>query len=77
MKKRKRLIWFVEKGWTRVHAVVGIDGAKTLCGIKRSARRVSNKEKDGHELSSFQDCRKCQAVTRKRYGYVDAYTVPV
>lgn len=77
MKKWKRLIWFIEEGWTKVHAVVGIDGAETLCGIKRSTRRVSNKEKGWHHIGHHEDCKKCQAVTRKLYGDLGAYTVPV
>lgn len=80
MKKWKRCIWFIEQGWTKVHAVVGIDGAKTLCGIKRSTRRVLNSEKNRLKLNPFegryQNCKKCQAVTKGRYGGLNAYTVP-
>lgn len=77
MKKWKRLIWFIEEGWTRVHAVVGIDGPKTLCGIKRSTRRVGNKERGWHITERYEDCKKCQAVAIKLYGDLGAYTVPV
>lgn len=75
-KKWKRLIWFIEQGWTKVHAVVGINGAKTLCGIKRSTRRVLKSEQALHH-QSVGDCKKCQAVTKKRYGGLSAYAVPV
>lgn len=76
-KKWKRLIWFREDSWINNHAVIGINGDKTICGIKRSTRKVSYDEKYWHGLSHFGSCRRCLAGVKRRFGCYDAYTVLV
>lgn len=75
MRKRwLRLIWFIEKGWTKKHATIGIKGERTLCGILRSTRSILHKEMNRQDKD---DCKNCLGVVNKRYGGPSAYIVPV
>lgn len=77
MSRYLKLIWFAEDPWTKVHAAVGINAQKTLCGIVRSTRPILSGEKDWHNVSHFQKCLKCRAALRHRYGFEDVVDVKV
>ncbi len=74
-KRMKRLIWFAEESWTRAHAVIGIKGEKTLCGVKRSTRNVGRRE---IERGCLDLCSNCRKVVHSRYGASadEIYMVP-
>ena len=80
MSRWLKLIWFAELPWTRYHAAVGINAEKTRCGITRSTRAILPSEKSnriGFDTGGKEDCLKCLAVLRHRYGQENIVEVKV
>lgn len=59
----------------RIHAAVGIDAVKTVCGIPRSTRRISDVEKAQLTICSRPPCKRCTVGLEKRYGLKNALHV--
>ena len=75
MKKRKKVIWFVEEGWTKQHAAIGISANSTMCGILRSTRKISRSEVYWRTLNKYYRCKKCLKGLRKHFGATDVVEV--
>ncbi len=76
MSRYLKLIWFAEDPWTKYHAAVGINAEETVCGIIRSTRAILRKEIKNPYIHG-EDCLRCLAALRKRYGTEDIAEVKV